>query len=471
MPPPQTLTPPPLALWLTDRSRYELGTSRCARARYLAYHYGATGYGITHRHESLPLGTGISAHLAVASIVALLVQQHRLPDVHEMRAIIAAIVGDYIARVDARGYRGILGGPTTEETITEQATLIEGLCWILRRKFFEWFHEHYEVIASEEERLHLLNCTCGAPRLDIAEHIRRNCDGKALMLRADLIARRRNSSTYALFEFKTTGWESSAWSEQWETKPQLALSTLDAQSLYGGEISELYIVGLNKGRRVKERDDPDGRKKQLSPLCYGYRREGNPPLAPDDWLWAYEWQTEDGQTKRASRAHRRTGVWLLPKSDWSVYRAYHAQDPAMSPSEFWTRMLPESLADRICFILGPMNRQDQQLLALTRNILGEEERWQQALWELYELQLKHPWASDTFQARLDELIACSWNCRPFGIEHQCEFLSICHRHQGWDDPIGSGQFQPRLPHHTPELQQAIARGLLPEVAAAVEEDE
>jgi hypothetical protein len=42
---------------------------------------------------------------------------------------------------------------------------------------------------------------------------------------------------------------------------------------------------------------------------------------------------------------------------------------------------------------------------------------------------------------------------------------------GWDDPLGSGQYQPRLPHHTPELQQAIARGLLPAEAATVEEEE
>jgi hypothetical protein len=42
---------------------------------------------------------------------------------------------------------------------------------------------------------------------------------------------------------------------------------------------------------------------------------------------------------------------------------------------------------------------------------------------------------------------------------------------GWDDPIGSGQYQPRRPHHDPELQQAIARGLLVAEAGEVEEEE
>jgi hypothetical protein len=470
LPAPLTTTAP-TTIWLTDRSRYKVGTSRCARARYLGYHAGLTGYGWTARRESLPLATGISVHLAVALLVAILLRERRLPTLDEMRAIVGEIVGDYIRRVEARGYRGILGGPHTEETIREQATLIEGLCWTLRLKFLPWFHEQYDVVASETERLHFLTCTCGAPRLDGAEHVRRECHGKAVMLRPDLVARRRGGQSLAYFEFKTTSWDSPAWAEQWETDVQLALATLDAEQAYGGEITELYIVGLSKGARRKDKYDPDERKKQLSPLCYGYARPGNPPLAPEDWLWAYEWTTDDGQTKRASRAHKRRGVWELATSDWPTWLAYHAQDPAMTAAEFWTRMLPTSLLDKVCFVLGPMNRQDSQLQSLRRSLIGEEDRWQQTLWQLYEAQRLHRWESVEFQELLDYLVPCSWACRPFGKEHQCEFVPICHRHQGWDDPIGSGHYQPRLPHHEPELQQAVARGLLPDEAATPDEEE
>jgi hypothetical protein len=119
-----------------------------------------------------------------------------------------------------------------------------------------------------------------------------------------------------------------------------------------------------------------------------------------------------------------------------------------------------------------MNRQDQQLQVLLRGFLGEERRWQDTLWTLYEHQFKgYTWESPEYQALLDELVPCSWNCRPFGAEHQCEFVRICHRHEGWTDPIGSGHYQPRLPHHDPELQQAVARGLLPAEAATAEEEE
>ena len=160
-------------------------------------------------------------------------------------------------------------------------------------------------------------------------------DEQALMLRTDLLGERRGGGgSLAYFECKTTGWESDAWAEQWETDAQLALGTVDARELWGAEVTEIYIVGLNKGR-----------------------------LQHDDWLPAYEWVTNDGETKRASRAHRRRGVWQLEDSDWPTWLAYRGQDPELTPGEFWTRMLPESLRDKICFILGPMNRQDQQLFA------------------------------------------------------------------------------------------------------------
>jgi hypothetical protein len=468
---PNTL-PAPL-IWFTDRSRFKLGTSRCARARYLGYHAGPTGYGMTARRESLPLATGISVHRILESFARILRQLDRLPDLPETRAIIASAIAEYIARVEARGYRGILDSEQTRETIAEQATLIEGLGWALRLKFLPWLHEKFRVVRVEEERLHFLDCTCGAPPLDAAEHIRRECAGKALMIRTDLLAQRRGGQSLAYFECKTTGWESDAWAEQWETDYQLALGTLDLPELLGAEVTELYIVGLNKGRRAKDRYEENGPRRQQSPLCYGYCRPGNPPMSNDDWLPGYEWIDANGEVKRASRAHKRRGIWRLPQSDWATYHAYKNTNPEMTPAEFWTRNLPPAVLDKICFILGPLNRQDTQLQIVERGFQGEEDRWQQLMWELYELTATgHSWASDTFQHLLDKLVPCSWACRPFGKDHQCEFVPICHRHTGWDDPLGSAQYQPRLPHHEPELQQAIARGLLPaEAAEAVEEEE
>lgn len=458
----------PLTFWLTDRSRYKQGTGRCAGARYLGYHFGPTGYGITTKADSLPLATGLYVHQGVEAYGQILRQRDVLPTLEDTRAIIAAVQAAYLTRVEARGFRGILGGVQTEETITEQAALISGLLWALRLKFLPWLQQTYRVLSVEEERLHWLDCPCGAGPLGAEHHLARGCTGKVLMLRTDILAQRRGATTLAYFEVKTTGWESDAWAEQWESDPQLGLGTLDVADHYGAEVSELYILGLNKGARRREKDEPQGRRKQMSSLCYGYRRPGNPPLVSDDWLPSYEWINEHGEVKRASRAHRRAAIGEIVQGDWPTWLAYQGQDPALTVEEFWVRMLPASVLDKVCFLLGPMNRQDHQIASVRRAMVGEETRWQQILWELYELQQTSPWASDAFQARWDALVPRSWNCRPFGKDHQCEFFEICHKGEAWRDPLGSGRYQPRLPHHRAELEQAVARGLLPTEAAEAE---
>ena len=470
-------TSPAALLWFVDRSRYKLGVGRCGAARYLGYHSGPSGYGITHTADSLPLATGLSVHAGVEAFGRILLAEDRLPTEAETRMIIDGVQQLYLEKVIAKGFRGILVGPTTDETITEQCVLISGLLWATRLKFLPWLHQTYRVMLVEEERTHFLTCTCGAgPATPYAGHVARDCQGLVLMLRTDLLAQRRVGGGLTYFEVKTTGWDSDAWAEQWETDFQLALGTIDMASTYGQEVTELYIVALAKGARRRDKYEavdggPPPRKKQQSALCYGYCKPGNPPLAADQWMPAWEWLDAHGETKRANKTYKRRGVWELPESDWPTWLAYQQQDPTLKPEEFWVRTLPESVLDKICFVLGPLNRQDHQVEATRQGLIGEETRWQAILWELYELQQHAPWGTEEFQAAYARLVPKSWQCRPFGKEHQCEFVEICHRHDGWQEPLGSGRYQPRRPHHTAELEQAVARGLLPEEATDVEEED
>jgi len=486
-------------IWLTDRSRYETGTGRCAYARYLRYHAGPTGYGLAHKAESVPLTTGSSVHQGTELLLKILKQHNRLPTVEEVREVVRHVRALYEKKLMAKGFRGgILTGPIVEETIREQSCLIGGLIWTTQLQLLPWLHQEYRILEVEQERLHFLSCTCGLSEaiLDQAQHDARGCQGQALMLRTDILAQHRQMTHLAYFEVKTTGWESDAWADQWETKPQLGLGTLDLDKRYGREVTELYLIGMNKGRRAKDQSKeakeasalPEenplaSMKRQQSALCYGYCRPGNPPLAKDDWLPAYEWVTDAGEVKRKSKAHKRLGIWELEQSDWSVWRAYKGSDPTLSYDEFWYRQLPQSILDKICFVLGPLNRQDHQIQSLRRSMKAEESRWQEILWKLYEAQqppsnvvdnaasrAAYGWASEGFQAKADALIPRSWNCRPYGKEHECEMVPICFRQAGWDDPIGSGKYQARLPHHTPETEQAVLRGLLTEQAEELEEE-
>lgn len=454
-------TPAPIPLWLTDRSRYKLGTGRCACARYLSYHFGPTGYGITHRSDALPLATGIYVHDGIAAFGDILQQHDRLPSEGETREIIKDIQAQYLARVTQRGFQGVLQGATTDETITEQSILIAGLLWVVRIKYLPWLQQTYKIILVEQERLHVERCTCGAgERSSVYAHTDQ-CLAVALMLRNDMLGQHRVSGNLAYFEVKTTGWGGDAWVEQWETDPQLALGTIDLPEQYQKEVTELFIVGLHKGGRKRNPYNPeDLMRRQQSALCYGYYKPGNPPLGADQWLPTWEWTDDTGQVRRANKTYQRRGVWKLKESDWSTWRAYAEQDPTLAPEEFWVRTLPLSVVDKICFILGPMNRQDAQLQQVRANFVGEEDQWRQRLWELYELQQQHAWSSEEFQREFNRIVPKSWNCRPFGKDAQCEHVAICHREEGWQDPIGSGRYVPRKPHHQPEVDQAVSRGLL-----------
>jgi hypothetical protein len=114
---------------------------------------------------------------------------------------------------------------------------------------------------------------------------------------------------------------------------------------------------------------------------------------------------------------------------------------------------------------------------------GEERRWQTGLWQLYELaeQLQAEaqaadywgvvWGHPQYQQLLDQLFPRSYECRRYGGRNRCQFETICLEREGHLDPMGSGLYIERRPHHKDELEQAIARGLLVPDEGAAEEQE
>jgi hypothetical protein len=429
--------------WLTDRSRYETGTGRCPRQRYLGYHAGPTGYGYVKRGESLPLATGIYTHVGCEDLTKILMEHDRLPTDEEVRFAVAGALGQYEKKIQDRGFRGLLQSEQSDFILKEQQSLVEGMMWAFRLLILPWLHHEFRIITVEkEESPYPLG------------------DGSiGLMQRLDILGERRMTGALAYMDIKTSGRSADQFAEEWEIKPQLALNTLGCLERYGKEVTELYVIGLYKGYRKKGSDDV---KRQESPYCYGYRRPGNPPLADEAWLPSYEWIDEQGQTKRAGRDYKKAPTFEFP-----------------SGVEGWVKQLPESVLKKQIFIIGPLIRQNLQVEALARQIAGEEEKWQAVLWKLYEVQQQiidrgvdparvqsHP----EFLESLDRLVPASWNCRPFGAAHQCEFVHLCMHQAGWEDPIGSGLYAPRLPHHAPEKDQMIERGLMPE-GLEVEEEE
>jgi hypothetical protein len=467
------MTEQPITLWLTDRSRLYTGLGRCPRERYLKNHFGPTGYGIVRKAESLPLATGKYTHLAFEGIVQYLQQHDRYPSVEIIRASIAGACAEYRKAIEERGYAGLLKSERSDLVVTEQIALLTGLVWAACRTILPWLHREFRVLQCELESIYVLDCTCGltSANLDAHAHSERGCLGVAQMLKQDIILEHRSRGVLAYMEIKTTGWAADSWAPQWETRPQLAIGTFGIPERYGKDVSETYILGLYKGRRAKIVDASGEWYRQESPCCLGYCRPGNPPLATDDWLPAFEW-TDDttGEVKKAGRAWQKRGIWELEGSDWPTWLASKAADPSLTPSEFWAAYLPQSVVAKQVFLVGPMRVHEGQVADLKQQIPAEEHRWQEILWKLYEVGQEYAWDSPEFQNVLNRLVPQSFECRRYGLNAQCEFTNLCFKtDEQWRDPLAGGKFVPRRPHHQPEMLVAISRGLLPEVAQADEE--
>ncbi len=75
------------------------------------------------------------------------------------------------------------------------------------------------------------------------------------------------------------------------------------------------MIALIKGRRESSYNfdtrQKDGPKTQQSPLCYGWRRPGQPPFEQTDWAATYDYQDSEGKNRRLGKGYARTGIWHL----------------------------------------------------------------------------------------------------------------------------------------------------------------
>lgn len=461
-----------MALWYTDRSRYETGTGECPERRYLTYHAGPSGYGFVRKAESLPLATGTGVHHGTQLLGQFCLDNPEAREIplSTIRAAASAACTAYETEVRSRGIAQWADQTSLEFLIAEQSALIHGLVWCAGLEFFPWLLDTHEVLCVEREFTHVLACTCGLGDGvgSAADHEARDCNGICLQTRPDLITRHRlNPTLHAYWEYKTTSRITKAWQDAWETKIQFHASILPVEAELGIRVSETYVVGLWKGDR---REGSDKVKRQNSVLCYGYLKPGQPPLTDDDWRAEWETVNADGSKSRLGKGYQKTPVWnatfgpsttppLADNMDVPV-------DTEEDPREFWVRWLTPQQRQQQLAILGPFNRQDTLMRKFQLDLVGEEKHWQRALWAIYEAGQ----AGEDVEAARTEYVRRSWNCKKYGGEHACPYEPICFDKEGGQDPLGSGLFILRRPHHAPELEQAVARGLLPEQAEEVSED-
>ncbi len=449
------------SLWLTDRSRYETGVGYCRRARYLEYHAGPNGYGLQPKALSIPLVTGSYVHDPLGVILTWCKDHEgKLPDETVVRGAIAEAMTAYQRICELRGLAFLDQEQQDAQYVQqEQMALMEGLIWIFVLYELPWIVEENVILEVEQEGVWVGGCTCGLGDAigSQADHEARDCSGIGLQCRGDFLARRKSDVQLGYHEIKTTGSVDKRWRERWESAMQLAFAMADVEARYSEEVTHTWIHGLNKGYRARDKGlggEAEGPRKQKSVLCYLFHRAANPPFCDEDWQPSWYWTDELGLKHTLSK---KKGEAYLQEPVWS--QRFPDRPTEMSPVEYWVRWLPEHAVKTLLEPVGPIPRKPLQVKAALRELVGEEVRWQEILWTLYEANL--PWESVELQAQLDRAIPRGRQChnrwgRP------CSFLPLCDFQGQWQDPMGSGLFVPRRPHHAPELKQLEDRGLVPE---------
>lgn len=473
-----------LALPIEDRSRLLAGWTRCARLRYLEFHSGPHGFGMRLKPQSMPLATGIHVHLGLADILRR-VSSSGLPlDASELRAgwreDISQAAARYAKAVKARGFLELAQAPegteyTPEYVLGEQCALVEGLLWGFVRVVLPTLLDEFDIIAIEEEAELVAGCTCGLGEVNGHDlHVARKCEGVVVPTRADILLRRKIDGALMNWDFKTSSdIQSKEWLQQWEDNPQLALNSLGAERQHGEPIDFCYILGLDKGYRARTKGPEDtgrrktGPKRQESVLCYAWHRPGNPPFFDPAWATSWNYVDEQGKNRTLQgKGYTSRSVWDAPPD------AFPGKPADWSVMEYWTYWLPEEELRPLYIMHGPLQTPRHLLPALLRAIHAEGWRWGEKLYRLYklrqEIEAGHPgipWAEahPELEEALDELAPQSWDC--YRWKKWCQFVWVCKKRLGWENPLGVGQggerFEIRRPHHAIELERMKVSGVEP----------
>lgn len=211
---------------LFDRSRYEAYLD-CPRLRYWQYEF--KGKGIVPKTMNVPQSTGSMIHAGMAYLAAG----------HDLEKTVSLIHSQYDALVAENG----LAVDTSEDLqllCGEQKAIAEGLLRAWHRVRKPLFDDQYEVISVEQEQLVALD------------------NDVKLMVRRDCVVRNRKRGGIYVYNWKSFSYIPSDWEQVWEHSTS-RLSELcglhDLVNPFGftTEIEGVIVEGFYKGRKVEGR--------------------------------------------------------------------------------------------------------------------------------------------------------------------------------------------------------------------------
>ena len=299
--------------------------------------------------------------------------------------------------------------PTVPPTrLTEQMTLIEAqLLGFFCSSAWKQLLEEYEVISTEVEVIY-------------------EWDGLRLAAKPDLLLKRRDDGTIWYVEYKTTKWIDDQWFKQWPKAVQLMAGALGVKQTLGLEIEGCIIQALYKGYFDKKGE------MWHSPLVYGWRNSVDRPTGES--LYA-------GTRPKYYKGWERVPVWELGVGNWV------------------TTLLPREQLDANYPRTPPiMIRRDMVQAWLRQSAHREREIAEGArLLREAEAVLEGETLGAERAALLDRYFRQNFaKCTP-GMGYACPFLDLCWQPEMGKDPVGSGAFRPRQPHHKSDPYYEEAR--------------
>ncbi len=227
--------------------------------------------------------------------------------------------------------------------------------------------------------------------------------------RPDLVLRRKADGAYGYPDDKTTGDFSAAWWSQWETDVQLQSGARVIKEKLGYDITFVMVLAHYKGYRSKEYG-------LQSPLVYGYRQRAEPGM---------------GGTKYLGKRPR----------EWKGWEKFFVPQE-MGYADWITRLPKEELAANFAMTRPIAIRPDlvdqwfAQRAAREQEIADATEQLQEAQGEGFDPEII---LNASFRQNFK-------SCTP-RRGSPCAYKDVCFLPHVNADPLKSGLYGWRMPHH------------------------
>lgn len=464
----------------TNRSRIQ-DFQWCPRLGFLHYHWG--GRGLSPRRLSIYLGTGSYVHKGIALLLKLVKEcqdagQPIRVTMAALDTVCTSVVSSYKAELEGRGV-SLNPDETTEAEqyyIAEQTALVEAQVRAFAYRVLPQVAKLYWVRAVEEELPPQKLCESDQGPVEMESRSDSILELKSTPAHIEILSL-KTAGTYRKRQDDANAHDLQGLCETWAYERQMAqqekpiLEAMNAvhqltcditdehdrplakssrsffeflkHHLGPDRIAGVLMVFLLKGKRVfvetgqTEDGDPLGYYETASPLVRGWRK-WDPVLG---WQYAHSWYYPNPENK--------SGKSSLGKG-WEMFRAWELPGGIKE----WIKLLASGKVQPECGdVLGKQfvvpqtyYRKDTHVQGFVRQAVAQERDWANRL--AYQ-----PSSGLGLAVYLDANFA---QHRSHCHEHfggNCPFVPMCYNPQVFADPLGSGLYEWRTPHHAAELAQ------------------